>query len=176
MGKGFCMKKYFYLLWPILLFILLDQFSKSILLYTLTGSVPLVGNAWHIVPTPYMIGTVTNFFNLVFTWNPGTSFSLFRDLGESLPILIIVLTGFVIGFLFHHLLFRAKDKLEKWALLLIIGGALGNLIDRIRFGAVIDFLDFHLRAWHWPAFNIADVFISVGVGLYILNLFITRKK
>jgi signal peptidase II len=57
----------------------------------------------------------------------------------------------------------------------IIGGALGNLIDRIRFDAVIDFIDWHIGDMHWPAFNIADMFIVIGVGLYIINL-IFRKK
>jgi signal peptidase II len=60
-------------------------------------------------------------------------------------------------------------------LALIIGGAFGNLIDRIRFGAVIDFLDLHVGGWHWPAFNVADMFIVIGVGLYIINM-IFRKK
>ena len=58
----------------------------------------------------------------------------------------------------------------------LLGGALGNLIDRIRFGAVIDFLDFHIGALRWPAFNIADICIVVGVGLYLLNIYIARRK
>jgi signal peptidase II len=61
-------------------------------------------------------------------------------------------------------------------LALIVGGALGNLIDRVRFGAVIDFLDFHVGGWHWPAFNIADICIATGVGLYLLNWLINRKR
>lgn len=65
---------------------------------------------------------------------------------------------------------------ERTALALILGGALGNLIDRIRFGAVVDFLDFHLASLHWPAFNVADVCICLGVGLYILNWFIARRR
>ncbi|MBN1324905.1 MAG: signal peptidase II [Alphaproteobacteria bacterium] len=155
--------------------ILLDQITKGLLLYLITGGVPVFGPAWNIVPVPYMMGQVTDFFNIVFTWNPGASFSMFRSLGESAPIIIIVLTGIVIGFLLHYL-FNKANKHEKIPIAFIVGGALGNLIDRIRFGAVVDFLDFHVGGLHWPAFNIADTFIAIGVGLYIISWFIIRKK
>lgn len=168
------MKRMYKYLAVILGLVILDQLTKGSLLYLLTDRVPLIGNAWDLVPYPYIIAQVTDFFNLVFTWNPGTSFSLFRSLGESAPFIIVILTGIVIGFLGHYL-FSRSDKHEKWPVALIIGGALGNLIDRIRFGAVIDFLDFHVGGWHWPAFNVADVCIVVGVGLYILNWFLNRK-
>lgn len=168
------MKKMYKYLAVILALVILDQLTKGSLLYLLTDRVPLFGNAWDLVPYPYMIAQVTDFFNLVFTWNPGTSFSLFRSLGEAAPYVIVILTGIVIGFLGHYL-FSRSDKYEKWPVALIIGGALGNLIDRIRFGAVIDFLDFHVGGWHWPAFNVADVCIVIGVGLYILNWFLNRK-
>lgn len=169
------MKNAFKFLAVILAAILLDQITKGILLYFITGSVPLYGPAWELVPVPYLMDQVTNFFNIVFTWNPGASFSLFRTIGESAPIIIIIVTGTVIGFLARYL-FTRHDNAEKWPLALIVGGALGNLIDRIRFGAVIDFLDFHVGGWHWPAFNIADACIAIGVALYLLNWFIKRKK
>ena len=156
--------------------VLLDQLAKGILLYLITGGVPAAGAFWRLVPHPYLMARVTDFFNIVFTWNPGTSFSLFRGLGESAPMAIVVLTGIVIGFFGYMLFFRTREPLEKWALALIVGGALGNLIDRIRFGAVIDFLDFYWKTAHWPAFNIADICITVGVGLYVLHWLIHRKK
>ncbi|MCL2748958.1 MAG: signal peptidase II [Alphaproteobacteria bacterium] len=118
---------------------------------------------------------MTSWFKFVFVWNPGTSFSLFRALGHSAPMVIVVLTGIIIGFLGHQLFMRAKERYERVALSLIIGGALGNLIDRIRFNAVIDFLDFHWKAWHWPAFNVADIAICIGVALYLLGWFINKK-
>ncbi len=155
--------------------ILVDQISKGILLYMLTGRVPFAAPAWELVPVPYMMGQVTDFFNIVFTWNPGASFSLFRALGEAAPLIMIVATGAIIGFIAYHLFMRAAS-FEKWPLALIVGGALGNLIDRLRFGAVVDFLDFHIGAWHWPAFNIADTCIAVGVALYVLNWFMNKKK
>jgi signal peptidase II len=149
--------------------VLLDQLAKGALLYLITGSVPAFGSAWRLVPYPYLMARVGDFFNIVFTWNPGTSFSLFRALGEAAPIVLIALTGFIIGALGYYLFARVREDSEKWALSLIVGGALGNLIDRVRFGAVIDFLDFHVYGWHWPAFNVADVCICIGVAVYVIN-------
>lgn len=153
--------------------VVLDQVTKGYLIYLITGGVPLHGAAWEIVPVPYLMARVTNFFNIVFTWNPGASFSLGRTLGEMAPPLIIIATGAIIGFIGYYAFRRATAK-ERLSLALILGGAIGNLIDRIRFGAVVDFLDFHIGSIHWPAFNVADICICLGVGLYILNWFIVR--
>ncbi len=155
--------------------IILDQLSKGVLLYLITGTVPLSGPAWDVVPVPYLMAHVCDIFNIVFTWNPGTSFSLFRSLGESAPIVLVIATAFVIGFILRYLFVRAQSY-ERIPLALIVGGAVGNLIDRIRFGAVVDFLDFHIGGWHWPAFNVADICICVGVGLYLLNMYLARRK
>ena len=155
--------------------IIFDQLIKDILLYLITGGVPLYGSAWEIVPVPYLMAQVCDFFNIVFTWNPGTSFSMFRTLGEAAPFIMVVFTGFIIGLIGYYA-FSCVASYEKWPLALILGGAMGNLIDRIRFGAVIDFLDFHIGGLHWPAFNVADACIVIGVGLYILNWFIARRK
>lgn len=168
------MKKLYKYLLIIFGIIVLDQIAKSVLLYLITGSVPVAGNAWSVVGYPYIMAHVTNWFNIVFTWNPGASFSLLRGVGENYPWLITVATGALIAFLFWFLAKRATQN-EKLPLAFIIGGALGNLIDRIRFGAVVDFIDWHVGGWHWPAFNIADMFIVIGVGLYIISL-IFRKK
>ena len=74
------------------------------------------------------------------------------------------------------LLFECRaGKNERLPLAFIIGGALGNLIDRVRFGAVIDFIDWHIGDWHWPAFNVADIFIVIGVALYIINITFRKK-
>jgi signal peptidase II len=155
--------------------ILLDQLTKGALLYLITGGVPVSGPAWSVVPVPYLMAHVFDFFNIVFTWNPGASFSMFRALGESVPIIMVVATGFIIGCILYYLFARAK-KYEQVPLAVIAGGALGNLIDRIRFGAVVDFLDFHIGGWHWPAFNVADIFITVGIAWYLLNWYIARRK
>lgn len=173
--EGFHMKKIGLILSIIFGTILLDQLTKGFLLYLITGTIPLSGAAWEIVPVPYLMAHVFDFFNIVFTWNPGTSFSMFRAIGEGAPIVLVVATAFVIGFILRYLFVRARDY-ERVPLALIAGGALGNLIDRIRFGAVIDFLDFHIGGWHWPAFNVADICICVGVGLYLLNMYLARRK
>lgn len=169
------MKKYLIIISIIVSTLFLDQISKGFLLYLITGGVPLSGSAWDVVPFPYMMTNVFDFFNIVFTWNPGTSFSMFRALGESAPLVMIVAISFVVGGILYYLFARAK-KYEIVPLALVCGGALGNLVDRIRFGAVIDFLDFHVGGWHWPAFNVADVCIVVGVGLYLLNMYLARQK
>lgn len=159
----------------ILCIILFDQFTKGALLYLITGHVVIGGAAWSVVPVPYLMRHVTNFFNIVFTWNPGTAFSMFRGLGDSAPIIMILLTGIIIGLLVYYL-FKHSKYYERIPLTLVVGGALGNFIDRLRFGAVIDFLDFHIGATHWPAFNIADVFITGGILLYVINWWMTRRR
>lgn len=152
-----------------------DLVTKGFLLYLITGTVPVSGAAWTIVPVPYLMKHVCNIFNIVFTWNPGASFSLFRTLGDNAPMAIIIATGFITGCIGYYLFAHAKNY-ERLPLALILGGALGNLIDRIRFGAVVDFLDFHVGGWHWPAFNVADICIVVGVGLYLLNMYLARRS
>ena len=155
--------------------IILDQITKGILLYLITGGVPLFGAAWEIVPVPYMMMRVCDIFNIVFTWNPGASFSILRAVGEAAPLIIIIATGFIIGFIAYYLFARAKSY-EGIPLALIVGGAIGNLVDRIRFGAVVDFLAFHVGGWHWPAFNVADMCIVIGVFLFILNWYLARRR
>ncbi len=155
--------------------VLLDQITKGILLYLITGAVFPIGPAWTVVPVPYLMRHVTNFFNIVFTWNPGTAFSLFRATGDKTPIVMTLITAAIIGLILYYLVRRAK-KYEVVPLTLIAGGAIGNLVDRLRFGAVVDFLDFHIGGLHWPSFNVADIFITVGVLLYILNWWIARRR
>ncbi len=109
-----------------------------------------------------------NFFNLVEAWNTGVSFSMFNDKG---PIGVIILSTFAIGVIVFlcFWLRKEKNKAVQISLGLIIGGALGNVVDRIRFGAVYDFLDFYYKTWHWPAFNMADTFICVGAFIIIIH-------
>lgn len=117
---------------------------------------------------------VTPFFNLVMVWNRGITFGLFGDAhwgrwafaALALAIVVVLITWLV----------RADRRWVAAALGLIIGGAIGNVIDRIRWGAVADFLDFHVAGWHWPAFNVADSAIVVGVGLLLLEALFARKE
>ncbi len=110
---------------------------------------------------------VTPFFNIVMAWNTGVSFSLFSDAGGIMPYILIAVALAITG-LFIFWLKNADTKWHSLAYALVIGGALGNVIDRARFGAVIDFLDFHIAGHHWPAFNVADMAVVCGVILLII--------
>ena len=112
---------------------------------------------------------LTDFFNLVLTYNKGAAFSFLASAGgwqdEFLTVVGIGASAFIIYLLTRH----AHQRLFSFALALILGGAIGNVIDRIVYGHVIDFLDFHWRGWHWPAFNVADSAIVCGATLLIIE-------
>ena len=119
--------------------------------------------------------SVTSFFNLVLVWNRGVSFGMFNDAGAAGPwILSGLAIAVVLGLLYW--LRQTETWLTVTALGLVIGGALGNVIDRFRFGAVIDFLDFHLAGYHWPAFNVADAAICVGAVLLLLDGLLSPER
>lgn len=110
---------------------------------------------------------VTGFFNLVMVWNQGVSFGLFGG-GMLSPYWFVGLALLIVGYLLYWL-HESQAKTEAFALGLIIGGALGNVVDRLVYGAVADFFDFHVSGYHWPAFNIADC--GVVVGAFLLGFF-----
>ncbi len=116
-----------------------------------------------------------DYFNMIKVWNTGVSFSMFNNYGLTGTIVLCVVSFVVCGFLLYWL-YHETDKIKQIALGFIIGGAIGNVIDRIRFGAVLDFLDFHYQAHHWPAFNLADSFICVGAFILILLEIKNEKK
>jgi signal peptidase II len=111
---------------------------------------------------------------LVLVRNYGISYGWFQGLGVSARWALLAVTGIAVIFLLTWLA-RAGSKLSGLALGLIIGGAIGNVIDRLRFGAVIDFLDFHLASWHWPAFNLADSAICLGVAAMLFDGMLSRR-
>lgn len=117
---------------------------------------------------------VTPFFNLVMVWNTGVSFGLFSEDSASRSWTLIAVS-FAVTIWLGWWLWRAHSGLVATALGMIIGGAIGNVIDRYRFGAVFDFLDFHAFGWHWPAFNVADSAIVVGVLLLLADGFRPQK-
>jgi signal peptidase II len=114
---------------------------------------------------PYQVIELTPFFNLVAAHNTGVSFSMLQGMGPWL--LILGATGVSLALI--GWLAKLTTPLPALAVGLVVGGALGNVIDRIRLGAVFDFLDFYLGNWHFPAFNLADSAISVGVFLLLLD-------
>ncbi|MDE1148468.1 MAG: signal peptidase II [Azospirillaceae bacterium] len=112
--------------------------------------------------------TLFPFFNLVLVWNHGVSFGLFNKGGATGTVMLIVL-ALVITAAMAVWMRRASRLIEAVCAGMVIGGALGNVIDRLRLGAVVDFLDFHIAAWHWPAFNVADSGIVVGMLLLVVD-------
>jgi signal peptidase II len=117
---------------------------------------------------------VTPFFNFVMVWNTGVSFGLFQEDSSSRSWTLIAVSLVVMLWLLWWL-WRVQSALVATALGMIIGGAIGNVIDRYRFGAVFDFLDFHAFGRHWPAFNLADSAIVIGVLLLLLDGFRPQK-
>ena len=117
---------------------------------------------------------VTSFFNIVMVWNRGISFGIMNqhtDYGQW----ILIGLALVIVAIFTVWMLKSASRLQSLGIALVIGGALGNVVDRFRFGAVIDFLDFHINNWHWPAFNVSDSCICIGVFLLILQSFFFEK-
>lgn len=116
---------------------------------------------------PYERFEVTGFLNLVLVFNKGAAFSfLAQEAGWQRPLLVAFALGASV--LLSYLIVRNPAKrLLCSGLALILGGALGNVIDRVRYGYVVDFVDVHAMGWHWPAFNVADSAISIGAGILI---------
>lgn len=115
------------------------------------------------------------FFNLVMVWNQGVSFGMFNG-GQAGSAVFLILLSLGVSLIFLIWLLRSTSKMQAFCLALVIGGAIGNVIDRARFGAVIDFLDFHVMGRHWPAFNVADSAIVIGVILLMIHsLFLDNK-
>ena len=114
---------------------------------------------------------LTGFFNLVLVFNKGAAFSLLANApGWQTPLLVAFAIGAAL--IVSFLLVRSPERRMFCAgLSLILGGAVGNVIDRLRFGQVVDFLDLHAAGWHWPAFNVADSAITIGAALLILDGF-----
>ena len=114
---------------------------------------------------------IFSWFNLTYVRNPGAAFSLFADHSSAFRVpffaLVFVLAGGAIGFFVRQTPPSQKSVLVACGL--VLGGAIGNLIDRIAYGEVIDFADAHWNGMHWPAFNVADACISIGVGLLLLR-------
>ena len=119
---------------------------------------------------------LTPFFNLVLVFNPGASFSFLADAGGWQREFFIVLALAVSVWLLMMLRRHAAERLMPSALALILGGALGNVIDRIRYGAVVDFVQLHAAEYYFPAFNLADSAITLGVMLMLGVQFLSQEK
>lgn len=117
----------------------------------------------------FQIIELTPFFNLVYVENVGSAFGMFKSLGNAFFIVISLIAIVVISILI------IKDKTNRLPYALLLGGALGNTADRLIYGYVIDFLDFHIAGYHWYAFNVADASLTIGMFLLLLNTFLPNK-
>jgi signal peptidase II len=145
-----------------LVLVLLDQLSKTYLIS-------------YLKTKPQFILNITPFLDLVYAWNYGISFGLFREYYQYSNYVLIVLNSLITIYLINFSL-GIKSKLSTWGLNLIIGGAIGNLIDRLIRGAVFDFIYFNYNEFEFPAFNLADCFITVGAALFIWDYLLQKKS
>ncbi len=156
-------EKYRFLLLTVTVIVLLDQATKTWIHKTMTlhQSIPVI----------------PDFFSLTYIRNAGAAFGLFSGNGGGLRTAFFVTITLiaVVAFVIFYSRTPHEDRILRLALSMVTGGAIGNFIDRVRMGEVIDFLDFYIRSYHWPTFNVADSCISIGVGLFILHALITPK-
>lgn len=144
--------------------VILDQASKANIMQTmrLHESIPVI----------------PEFFSLTYIRNPGAAFGLLASSGHGFRLAFFGMTSLfalgLLGMIFFRL--RRNDWIGQLSIAGILGGAVGNLLDRVRFGEVIDFLDFYVNGYHWPAFNIADAAISVGVFFLILHFALDKPE
>ncbi|WP_260293300.1 signal peptidase II [Sedimenticola hydrogenitrophicus] len=147
-------------LWLSLVIVVLDQISKQLIESSL-----LVYETIPVLP----------FFNLTLAYNEGAAFSFLSDQGGWQRWFFALVAAVVVLILTVWLARLRHERLLAVSLSLVIGGALGNLLDRLLFGHVIDFLDFYYQTYHWPAFNVADIAITLGVALMFVDAFVGRK-
>lgn len=132
---------------------------------------------WLDVAARYPAGIeITPFFNLVMVWNRGVSFGLFNSGEAATQAWLLSAFAAALCVVLFLWLRRTHKLIVGLGLGLVLGGAVGNIIDRVRFGAVADFLDFHAFGWHWPAFNVADSAIVVGVGCLLADSLFTGPE
>jgi len=132
--------------------VILDQITKYVAVAELAGQAPV---------------EVTSFFNLLLVYNRGAAFSFLAGMGGWQRHLFTVIALVASVWIVYLLRRYPQQSLFCLALSLVLGGAVGNVIDRVTIGAVVDFLDFHAYGWHWPAFNVADSAITCGAALLI---------
>jgi signal peptidase II len=148
----------------------LDMASKFLILRATGLTVPFFADHAAAFPRYLHFMNVMPGFDLVLVWNRGVSFSMFSSTAEA-GRWILAAAGLIVTAFLARLMLREKSGLSRVGYAMVIAGALGNVFDRIRYGAVVDFLDFYVGSHHWPAFNAADISISLGVALLLLSGF-----
>ena len=121
----------------------------------------------HVLANGKSINVIDGFLSFTLVHNPGAAFGLLKG-----KVFLFVLIAIVIGtvILVYLAIYRQEDPLASWGLVLILSGAIGNMIDRVQYNYVIDYVLIYYKDWSWPVFNLADVVINVGVGIIILDL------
>ena len=146
----------------VVLTVVLDQLSKELLL-------------GYLLRNGRMVSVIDGYFSLVVVLNPGVSFGMLGG-DRALPPWVLSAVAVAVCVALFIWLRRTDRPLHGWGIGLVIGGAIGNVTDRARWGAVFDFADFHVGQWHWPAFNVADSAIVVGVGLMLIDSLVGEKQ
>lgn len=156
---------------------------RYFLLSLVTGAVVLVDQVTklEIMQTMHLhesIPVVENLFSLTYIRNPGAAFGLLAGSSSAFRLIFFAVTSlFALGLLGTILMRMPEtDWIGQYSIAGILGGAIGNLLDRVRYGEVIDFLDFYVNTYHWPAFNVADAAITVGVFFLILHYMLEKKE
>lgn len=132
----------------------------------------------HLIQQAFHYGehlTITSFFDLVRYHNEGAAFSFLANAGGWQKWFFTTITAIAVAVISYLLNRHHRDKLFSFGLALVLGGAIGNLYDRLTLGYVVDFLYFHIDDWYWPAFNVADSAICIGVGILLLDSFKKEK-
>lgn len=158
--------------------IIADQVSKWWIVTQTFGDKSIRFVPWLFQKGPqieFATKEVTSFLNMVMVWNPGVSFGMLQTGHGFMAMALTVIAIFVsVGFVAW--MWREPSKIRAVSVGLIVGGALGNVWDRLRFGAVADFVDLHVAGHHWPAFNIADSAIVVGVMILLIETFFLNPR
>ncbi|PLX72276.1 MAG: signal peptidase II [Desulfuromonas sp.] len=122
------------------------------------------------------VSLIDNFLALTYVRNKGAAFGILADSAIRIPFFITVSIVASCAIFWYYRKTTEQQRLLHWSLSLIFSGAIGNLIDRIRFGEVVDFVDAHWYQHHWPAFNVADSAICIGVGLLLIEFWRDEKR
>ena len=152
------------LLAVVLLVVILDQWTKVIVFQQLSPVYPKK--------------IIDGFFSLTLVMNSGVAFGVFSGIESSLKAYFLLgLSGITVGLVIFYYLYETDlQRLTRFGLSLVVGGAFGNMIDRWRYEKVVDFLDFYWGNYHWPAFNIADCAISIGVTLLLIDVLLSIRR
>ena len=150
-----------------LVLVFIDQFTKTVALYNVVELTEKTNGIHQHIKIFFLL-------NIVLFFNKGISFGMLSNI-SFMPIILSVIICLISMYILY-LLFKNNDKYKSVYLTMIFSGAVGNLIDRFKYGAVVDFIDFHVNSWHFPAFNFADAIISVGVLLILIEEFFLKNK